>query len=489
MSESYRNHPAALVKNIGLILIILFFVSVSTGGNDGAMMASLMVSAVLAVVLIVAWLRTTMTVYDDHLVVESRIISVKTRTIQYDKVASVNEVKGVFGRMFGWTSLRININSSQNYARPEVIFMLSDDKAAEVAAIIKSGRANAIVQSEEIVEETYVPDVEPAFSFGFLDAIMFGVFGTDTVKLFSAVFWAFVTMISFVVSAEFSIFSILMFVSSGLFPIIGSIIRHGNFRVYRTGEKIRLVHGMLTVYDTTFEMSRVNAVCVKRSLFARMIGRCCLQAEVVGINAEQNSTTPTITMLIPESQLPRAMDLLFPEFVTSCQMSKQPRGYLNLISFRTLYLALVVSAVAVFAAFMWILGEPDTGEVFAIPVCASATVVIVVLSFLYWFVAYRRFELGENGTFIVSTTGVIDRSTYVVHYPKVQITSTRASPRARKNGIARCKLSLLSAGGHTEIQCGFYESDRLDGMADMTVSQSGKKLKFINAGTSACTAD
>ena len=484
MSEPYRNHPSVLVKNVGVMLIVGVIVVMSTGSYLWAVLF-----VALAAVSFIAWARTTMTVYEDHLVVESRIISVKTRTIQYDKVASVNEVKGVFGRIFGWTSLRININSSQNYARPEVIFVLPDDDASEIAAIIKSGRAAVDDTPDTAIEEEYVPDIQPAFSFGFLDAILFGVFGTDTVKLFAAVFWAAITVITFIFSAEFSIFSILMFVSSGLFPIIGSIIRHGNFRVYRIGNKIRQVHGMLTVYDTTFELSRVNAVCVKRSLFARMIGRCCIQAEVVGINAEQNSTTPTITMLILESQLPRAMDTLFPEFASDCEMSRQPSGYLNLIMFRTLYLTLVLAAAAFLAAYLWIRGEPDSGSALAIPVCASAAAATAVLSFVYWYLSYRIFELGEDGRFIVSTTGVIDRSTYVVHYPKVQITSTRASPRARRNGIARCTLSLLSAGGHTKIGCGFFESERLDGMADRTVAESGKKLTIINADTSVCTAD
>ncbi len=484
MNESYRNHPSVLVKNVGIMIVVGVIVAMSMGSYLWAL-----IFIALAAVSFIAWLRTTMTVFEDHLVVESRIISVKTRTIQYDKVASVNEVKGVFGRIFGWTSLRININSSQNYARPEVTFVLPDADAAEIASVIKNGRAIYADPAERVIEDEHVPDAEPAFSFGFMDAIMFGVFGTDTVKFFAAIFWAVITVVSFVYSAEFSIFSILMFISSGMLPIVGSIIRHGNFRVYRTGGKIRMVHGMLTVYDTTFELSRVNAVCVKRSLFARMIGRCCLQAEVVGINAEQNTTTPTITMLIPESQLPGAMDILFPEFAADCEMSKQPRGYLNLITFRTLYLTLAVAVAACVAAYLWIRGEPDSGSALAIPVCAVAAAVIVVLASIYWFMSYRTFELGEDGKFIVSTTGVIDRSTYIVHYPKVQITSTRASPRARRNGIARCTLSLLSSGGRTKIYCGFFESDRLDGMADRTVSESGKKLTVINAGTSACTAD
>lgn len=485
MNDSYRNHPSVLIKNVAIPLIVGYLVSMSM--DNYLWMIPFIGFAALSAV---AWMRTIMEVFDDHLVVTSKIISVKVRTIQYDKVASVNEVKGIFGRMFGWTSLRININSSQNYARPEVIFVLPDADASEIATHIKSSKGFVSEESVEMIENENVPECAPVFSFGLLDAIIFGAFGADTVKIFSAVFWGVIAFISFVYSEEASLLSILMFVTSGIIPIVSNIIRHGNFRVYRMEDRIRLVHGMVTVYDTTFEMSRVNAVCIKRSLFARILGRCCIQAEVVGINAEKNATTPTITMLIPESQLPMAMERLFPEFASSAQMNKQPRGYLNLIAFRTLYLSLSVAAVAVFIASMWTKYEPDSGSLLAVPVCAAVAASIVVIAALYWYLAYRIFELGEDDTFVISRTGVVDISTYVVHYPKVQITSTRASPRARKNGIARCTMSLLSAGGRTKVYCGFFDAEELDGIADRTVEKSGEKLiTNLNAGTSACTAD
>ena len=197
MNESYRNHPSVLIKNVAIPLVIGYLVSMSMD-NYLWMVPFIAFSALSAV----AWMRTIMEVFDDHLVVTSRIISVKTRTIQYDKVASVNEVRGIFGRLFGWTSLRININSSQNYARPEVIFVFSDVDAAEVAALIKSGRELTIDEHAETIEDGNVPDSEPVFSFGLMDAILFGAFGNDTVKIISALFWGAIAVVSFVFSEE-----------------------------------------------------------------------------------------------------------------------------------------------------------------------------------------------------------------------------------------------------------------------------------------------
>ena len=466
MSESYRNHPSVLVKNILLLLIVCVFVSMSMGT-----FVWILVAVPFILLSVVSWLRTTMEVFDDHLVVTSKVFSVKIRNIQYDRVASVNAVSGLFGRIFGWSTVYININSSRNSGRPEVAFVFPEQKAAEIVAMIKGTAATPVEEVETVPED----DV-PVFSFGFFDAVAFGIFGGGTFNLLSAVFWGLVSVVSFLSAGEAGIAGFLMFLITGLFPIVGSIIKHGNFRVYRKGDELRVVHGMITVYDTTFEIRKVNAVRTIRALIPRMFGMCCLQAEVVGINAEKSSTTPTLTLLIKESQLQTAMEALFPEFICQNEMARQPKGVMNLTIFRTLYLSIaVIASAAAVRLFLW---DPiyEVLEAFALPLLVSIAAVLILLPVIYWLLAYRRFELGMGDRFLVSTTGVIDRSTVIIHYPKVQIVSSRASPRARKNGIARCTVSLLSAGGRKSIMCGFYETEKVDAISETSVRESGERL-------------
>lgn len=466
MSESFRNHPSVLVKNLLVMAIVGIFVSFSTGS-----FVWMAVFVALMAFMVVSWLRTIMEVFDDHLVVTSRVFSVKIRNIQYDRVASVNAVSGLFGRIFGWSTVYININSSRNSGRPEVAFVFPEQKAIEIVDLIKGNIRTTAIETEVTEDENV-----PVFTFGLMDAIAFGIFGGSTFNLLSAVFWGAVSVISFFSAGGVGIAGLAMFLSTGLLPMVALVIRHGNFRVYRMGDKLRVVHGMITLYDTTFEIRKVNAVCVKRALIPRLFGKCCLQAEVVGINAEKSSTTPTLTLLIRESQMQMAMESLFPEFICQNEMVRQPKGLMNLTIFRSIYLtsAVVVSSAAVY----WLFADAvrEVLEAFTLPLFISVATVLIVLPIVYWLLAYRIFELGTGDRFLVSTTGIVDRSTFIVHYPKIQIVSSRASPRARKNGIARCRLSLLSSGGRKSIGCGFYETERIDSISETSVRESGEKL-------------
>ena len=115
MSEIYRNHPAVIVKNTASFAIALILISVSMD-SPLPMLALIPMAAFF----IAAWWRTHLTVFEDHAVAETNLISRKSKTIPLGKVASVNEVQGIFGRIFGWSTVQININSSQNFSRPEI---------------------------------------------------------------------------------------------------------------------------------------------------------------------------------------------------------------------------------------------------------------------------------------------------------------------------------------------------------------------------------
>ena len=95
MTEVYRNHPAVIVKNTASFSVALIIISVSMVSP-----IPLLLIVPLGLFFAVAWWRTHLTVYEDHAVAESNIISKRSKTIPLGKVASVNEVQGLFGRIF-----------------------------------------------------------------------------------------------------------------------------------------------------------------------------------------------------------------------------------------------------------------------------------------------------------------------------------------------------------------------------------------------------
>ena len=475
MTEVYRNHPAVIVKNTASFSVALIIISVSMVSP-----IPLLLIVPLGLFFAVAWWRTHLTVYGDHAVAESNIISKRSKTIPLGKVASVNEVQGLFGRIFGWTTVQININSSQNYGRPEISFMFRTDVAAYIIPLVKYGSgirqetADTVFETEEPVP---APEV-PVFSFTFMDALVFGIAGSSTYSLVSAAFWGAVSVITFLNDATASLLTIFMFVFTGLLQIVTTIIKHANFRVYRSGTTIRMVYGLITIYETAFDVSKVNAVCVKRAFFPRLFKRCCLQAEVVGINAEAKSVTPNVTLLIPESRLEYAMRFIFPEFITDYEVTRQPRDGAYPTFSKAAWSSLAYAGIT--AAIAWLLildGELERSLVIISAAAIAATLTIASLAHAYLALGARR--MGMGGEMFTTVNGVLDSSEHIMPYSKMQIVRSIQSPMARKHGVAKMRISLLTASGGIKIPTGFYHTDDVEKVGETAVEQSGREIQTI----------
>ncbi|MCQ2085768.1 MAG: hypothetical protein MJZ21_06455, partial [archaeon] len=285
MTERYRNHPIVICRSL-VVSAILFFIiwfNIITNREEvdlsfqPEMLLLLLIPVLLIIYYTVWWRKTYITLEEDHAVAESWVFYGRTKVIPYGKVASVNEVKGLIGRLIGVTTLQININSAQNAARPEITFTFKDELADYVAKLLKYGADEKPVaetqgSETEAVPESLETEEDCIYRFGMKDAVMFGIFGSNTWSLIITLVFGIYSYVSLFFEATASFISILFMILSGVVPMVRSIVRHGNFRIYRSGSRIRIIHGMAAIYDTTFDVSKVNAITIKRTLFARLLG-------------------------------------------------------------------------------------------------------------------------------------------------------------------------------------------------------------------------
>lgn len=487
MTQKYRNHPIVLLRSV---LITAFILLLSTWGAPWFVPVAIV--AVMAVISVFPWYLTTFTLYDDHALVEVTFISKRRTIVPYGKVASVNTVRTILGRIAGCTTIQININSSMNAARPDVSFTLRDDIVAELVPLLKygtgiSGDAPETASEEDVGDGESAADEEPGeivgkdvredvpvFQFGFASAIIFGLVGSSTWSLIMSTLWGFITVFSMFADPAVSLMTLFMFIFTGIVPIVSSILKHGNFRVYRSGTVIRMYYGMTTIFDTSFDVGKVNAVCVKRAFFPRLAHMCCLQAEVVGINADEKSTTPNVTLLIPESRLDYAMRSLFPEFITDYDVPKQPKGAEYPTFSMPTYVSLGYLA-CLFVAYQVIDALYGNASDYLYAFIAADIAVPLVL-FVRGFYALRIRRMGHGETMFTSVNGILDTSEYTMQYSKVQISDCVASPRCRKHGLVKMHVSLLSAQGEKRVTTGFFTEEEAEEISRRTVELSGHQL-------------
>lgn len=466
-----RNHPTVMVQNISVMVIVFvsIFFAYASNGVSVLILGILVAFAMIAVILIMAWYGTTVYATDMELVHRFDFIVHKRKTVPYAKIASVNVVRNIFNRIFGTATIQVNINSSINAARPEISLCLKNDMANKVRDEL-SARIYGLNYTSE-AEHVYESSIELTNR----DAILHGLFGSSSWFVISSVAFTLMWLIFDLVLTKGEAMAVtttfLLFAVSFLLPAVALVLRYYNFRVYRLGDTIYLQHGAIQLYKTSFKVNKINSVRIKRTFFARLMGKACLEVDVVGINATED-TTPVLCILTTMENIENLMREVVPDFIYEKEGERQPRGaavpWLMRAFWGTCATAVLYAYptwCVFFGELPWISTTFVSMELLRIGLIGS----FVGLSLLYFWAAHigfnkNRLDVGED--MFMFDTGIVDRVRTVMQYDRAQIVDVYAWPSARRHGLARCSVSMLSSSGHSKAVSGYYPVEQLDAISE-----------------------
>ncbi len=466
-----RNHPTILVGRILTLLFVIavMLISYAVEGISELSIYVLGFMALCIVMLVIFWAKTTIQATDSELISEFDFIVRKRKTVPYSKIASVNVVRTLSNRIFGTATIQVNINSSVNAARPEIALCLKNDLANKVRDELSSRIYGLNYQSEQ--EHVY----ESSVTLTNTDAILHGIIGTSSWLLISSVFFAALSVLFiFMEAGEDAIGLIVTFAISAVsfvLPMIALILRYYNFRVYRLGDTIYLQHGAIQLYKTSFKVNKINSVRIKRTFFARLMGKACLEVDVVGINATQD-TTPVLCILTSTDNIRKLMEEVVPNFIYEAEGNLQP-GRAAIPWLMKAFWASCATAV-VYAYPLWclffedvsFLGLDDVGMMILRIAAIGSFVLLVLIYFAAAHVGFNKNRLDVGEDMFMFETGIVDRVRTVMQYDRAQIVTVSAWPSARRLGLARCKVSMLSSSGHSRAVSGYYPVEELDVIAE-----------------------
>lgn len=463
MTETYRNHPVALLKNIFVVLIIMFVITIGMSGSLELIAVMCVITVILCLLMVVFWLKTTITFGPNEAIVEFDFIYKKRKTIPYKKVAAVNVVRDVFDRIFGTTRLNININSSSNAATPEASFVFKADLAEQ----LKEELTSKLFQEQE--EEKH-SDYESLISLSMKDSVLHGFIGVSTYQFMFAIAMIAYSVFSAVFLEGSGIVGALVLLFVGeIIPVFFVILKYGNFKVYRVNDQIHLQHGIIQNYTSKFDVNRINAIRIKRTFFARLIGKSSLEAEVVGINAVSDDTHPLLCILAENEKIDALIKQLVPEFINEPPMVKQPKKAMRPLLVRATVGALATLIIMAYPCYwMYTYGQTEITGLSAIGITAITYALligaVVVMGLFYYgaHISYRIKEFGLGKDMFNLVNGLLDREILIMQYDRVQIVDVSASIFVSKLGLARCTIKLLSSEGYRSIKSGFFEKTELD---------------------------
>jgi putative membrane protein len=480
--EKIRCHPSVIVENsvgtLASVVVVLTFLGVWI---DSTAVLSLLALSPVALLLFYSrqWKRTTIQFNETDVVVERDTLFQMKKTLPYAKMASVNVNRDIANRLFGTAKVLININSGASATTPEAVLTFKQDVAERLRSEMSQRLYDHDISPDE--EET----IESLATFTPLDVVIHGLCSVPTYQtilgsafLAYSVFELYISLVSGVEAGAGALFSLVMFVTVQIMPSVSLMFRYYNYKVYRRGDTIYLQHGLIRTYRTSFSVSRINAVRVKSTLAARILGRSCIEAEVVGLASENGeSSRPVLCLLKDDATQQRVFKELVPEFVYERSPDRQPEGAKHVLLIRAVLGSLALAAVMVIpslsvsreaAALAGTTGIPGVVVQSVLPLVTAAAVLAIIYAA---HVSYRITEFDAGEDLFTFVNGAVDRETVVMNYDKVQMVWIAEGPVARIFGVSRGSVYMLSSTGSSSVTSGYFPESHLNRINEIVMDR------------------
>lgn len=484
-SEPLRNDRSVVVKNTLIVLFVVVLAMLWAIGSVFTILLIVAVMVVAVVMLYIYWKRTLIYFMDNDIVIERNTVFKSKKTIPYNKIASINADRDVVDRIFGTMKLKININSSKNATAPEAILTFKMELAEKIRAEL----------SEHIFAQIYDKEVydsqQSVVSFTKKDLMLHGLFSLSSYQTITTVILLIYSFISPILTGgDFTgmAIALLMVVILEVIPMTFIIIRFYDFKIFRMGDTIHIQHGAIQNYKSSFEVSRINAVRIRRTFFARLMGRAYIEAEVVGIGGTggNSDARPMICILSKESSVQKIMDTIIPEFIYQHVPEKQPSEAKWPMLVNAIIAFAVIIPIMVFASLYVsdllveynVEGMLKTVALMVLPVITAIAVITSLLGIVYS-VRLKEFDMGED--MFTFQNGILDRETVIMNYDKVQIVQIRSGVVARRFKLARCRISMLAAVGGQSVTSGYFPQADLSKIADRMLERVNARLSGVPA--------
>ena len=463
-----RNHPSVMGQNFLMVVMIIGIILLSfvmEGVDYRSIIMMLGILAVSSVLIVIFWANTYVYTTETEIVSEFNFIMHRHKTVPFSKIASVNVVRNIFNRLFGTATIQVNINSAINAAKPEIVLCLKNDMANQVRDHLSSRiyGLNYVSDSEQVYES--------AVNLSNRDSILHGIFGTSSWLVLMSGFFLVLSVVSMFMQSRGDLTGListsLLFALSFVIPMVLLILRYYNFRVYRIGDTIYLQHGAIQLYKTSFKVNKINSVRIKRTFFARLMKKACLEVDVVGINATED-TAPILCILTTMDNIEKLMREVVPDFVYEKEGDAQPKSAAYPWLMRATLGALATATAYAYPMWYMFFGDLsffEGDEVFIMPIRILLVVSFAVLVLAYYAAAHvgfnkNRLDIGED--MFMFETGIVDRVRTVMQYDRAQKVDVYAWPAARRRGLARCRVHMLSAAGNSVAVSGYYPVEKLE---------------------------
>lgn len=251
---------------------------------------------------------------------------------------------------------------------------------------------------------------------------------------------------------------LLALVVGWIASIATTVLRFFEFRLVLNGDELRRSHGLLSRFQASSPLHRIQAARIEQPLLRRLLGYSSVIAETAGSPGGDSGGSGMLTPIAPNGPaLALVARVLGPEETEITSLQPVSRLTIRRGQIRALIVLSIPTAAIVFLA---------SGAV----AWVGAPIVAVAIAVWYSRARYRALGYRVSDGHVVTREGVLTRRWWSVPLPKVQTVAVRRSPFQRRLGLAT--VSVDTAGGRAAIRIVDLPEDLADQIGKLLIDKS-----------------
>jgi putative membrane protein len=412
------------------------------------LLIAVLISVFSAVWGVLSWRATTYRVSGGAFHLKRGVLQKSERSLPLERIQSVNTVQGVVQRLFGVVEVRVE--AAGGGEEPEISLPALSRNDARTLREELTQRRRA---SEETGEDIQEPSPTVLRRLSIRDLLVAGMTSGQIGIAASVVVGASQTvdqMLPRDLAERFSeallprtISAILLLVLAfvvfaWMLAILGTVLAHTGFTLSRSadGKYLHIKRGLLSRYETTVPLARIQAVKVVEGILRQPFGLAAVRVESAGF-AEERGVSTILFPLLPRKEAEEFVRTVAPSFAAPLEDLKPlPARARRRYAFRGALPVLLICALVVIFLFPWGLSV----LLFALPAA------------LYGLLRHRAAGHGLDGDRLVLRFRRLARTTVVASRSRLQSRGYSVSPFQRRIGLATLEVEVASGSGGTAFR-------------------------------------
>lgn len=454
-----RMHPSIilerLVNSLLVIIVLAFYIvtqmlddfSAENINNTISVISSLGFSTftlgfiVIVLLLIVfgifffiAWKNTYLFFDNENLIIEKGKIFKQVTTIHLSDIATINITRNILEKILGTSNLKIDLNTSNSVTfKGKLVF--KEDKAYELKNEILLRMGKDAGNKEE--------DFDSLIDYSSQDVFRHMLLSIDIVAILFIIIVYFIVLMGMMETSQtagviFTIIPILIIIVPLLWSVAKTYLSYFNFKAIRENNQIRLSYGALTTYKYNLPISKINAVIIRQTLQARILGYYNFEVVNAGISEQEEEKT-IISLYIKSHNVNKVLEELIPEYQNTIVLQNQPKRALGH------YLVAKILCIAI--------------SLVLIPFTNYFSLLLIPLIVLIALAQYKTKQIGKDDNLIIIADGILNKKVTLIKYSNIELVAIKQKLFSPIFGTKVLKINVVGPATNSSFESGLFDKN------------------------------